>query len=156
MVPDLDGFVLSGTRQLGGVTPSNLVHLRNSAATRRCALAGSASTWGLVGAMGPLLRLRRLGVVALGLAGLVGFFQAHLCVLGLGLLCSAPLRATSNKFCSSAHSHARCRARTWSGVSCASNSRWWGMNSCALMVPLFMRASPHQYSLGSMSTTCSP
>ena len=67
--------------ELGGVTPLNSVHgvqPRYSAATRRCALPGSANTLGLVGAMMPLLGLRRLGVVFLGLRGLVGFFQAHL------------------------------------------------------------------------------
>jgi hypothetical protein len=96
--------------KLGGVTPSNWVHLRNSAAMRRCALAGSANTLGLVEAMGPLRGLRRLGVVFLGLGGGAGFFHAHLWILGLGLLCSAALRANCMTFCSSAHNHARCRA----------------------------------------------
>ena len=87
----------------------------------------------------PLLGLRRLGVAALSL---VGFFHAHFCILGFGLLSTAALRATSMRFCSSAHNHARCRVRTWSGVSCVSNSSSWGINSCALMVPLFMSNAP--------------
>ncbi len=112
MVSDLDGFVLSTAFELGSVKLGNSVHLRNSAATRRCALAGSANTLGLMGAMGPLLGLRRLGLVGVGLRGFAGFFQAHLWVLGLARAGTAALRADCNKFRSSDHSHARCRAWT--------------------------------------------
>ena len=60
-----------------------------------------------MGAITPLLGLRRLGLAALGLRG---FFHAHLWVLGLGLFSAAALRATCMRLCSSAHNHARCRA----------------------------------------------